>query len=155
MKCSHGDIVERVMRRSERRGQCLIFTGKPNNKGYGRISLGSRAAGTAYVHRVVATHHLGPPPPDKPCVLHSCDTPLCVEITHLRYGTVAENNAEMFARNRQGGQFDGSTRRVLSDADVADIRASYTGAWGEQSRLAERYGVNRGTITQILKGQRR
>ena len=89
-----GTPYERVMARTERRGDCLIFTGALDRKGYGRIGDGDRLRGA---HRVVMECHYGP---SDLHVLHSCDTPSCVEIEHLRYGTHSDNMCDMHDRGR-------------------------------------------------------
>ena len=40
----------------------------------------------------------------------------------------------------------------LTDADVAAIRAAYTGRRGEQARLAEAYGVRPSRIITLVRG---
>lgn len=90
---------ERVMAKVERQGQCLVFTGK-RRRGYGLTSeqVDGRTR-DRLAHRVVYEHHFGPIP-EGHFVLHSCDNPPCVEITHLRVGTVRENAADMVERAR-------------------------------------------------------
>ena len=85
------DPYKRVMARTVREGDCLRFTGGFRPNGYGRVSVKDRGVSA---HRIVAEHHLGPPPGDKPLVLHSCGNPWCVEIAHLRYGTYIDNAAD-------------------------------------------------------------
>ncbi|WP_407342232.1 HNH endonuclease [Pengzhenrongella phosphoraccumulans] len=87
------------MAKVERRGNCLVFTGKLRN-GYGLTSeTVDGHSRDRMAHRVVYEHHHGPIP-DGLFVLHSCDNPPCVEITHLRVGTVRENAADMVDRAR-------------------------------------------------------
>lgn len=90
----------RVMAKVERRGECLVFTGKRSKSGYGRTSLTVDGhTQELWAHRVVYEHHHGPIPPGL-FVLHSCDNRPCVELTHLRTGTLQENAADMVARAR-------------------------------------------------------
>lgn len=77
-------------------GQCWIWTGVPDDKGYGQC----RMAGARGSHRVAWVLTSGMPPPETPCVLHDCDTPLCVRPSHLHLGTKRLNNEEREARGR-------------------------------------------------------
>ena len=91
------------MAKVEHQGDCLVFTGKLR-RGYGLTSeqVDGRTR-DRLAHRVVYEHHNGPIP-DGLFILHSCDNPPCVEISHLRAGTVRENAADMVerARGRRG-----------------------------------------------------
>lgn len=90
---------ERVMAKVQRQGDCLVFTGKLR-RGYGLTSeqVNGRTR-DLLAHRVVYEHHHGPIP-DGLSILHSCDNPPCVEITHLRAGTDRDNHADMVDRAR-------------------------------------------------------
>ena len=89
---SKGSPYERVIARTIRVGDCLVFQGTLPN-GYGAVRVGRKMK---KAHRVVMEHHHGHSTLD---VLHSCDNPPCVEINHLRYGTAAENVADRDERN--------------------------------------------------------
>jgi hypothetical protein len=39
---------------------------------------------------------------------------------------------------------------MLTDEQIRDIRREYTGTWGQQTRLADRYGVHTSTISRIV-----
>lgn len=88
------------MAKVERQGDCLVFMGVLTGGGYGRTSeqVDGRTK-DRYTHRVVYEHHHGEIPKDL-MVLHSCDNRPCVEITHLRLGTVRNNAADMVERGR-------------------------------------------------------
>lgn len=129
---------------------CREWPGSVNSKGYGTV--GTPDGDTTSPHRVVAEHHLGPAPIDRPFVLHSCDNTRCCEITHLRYGTQTENLAEMTARGRRVtpsrvGEFNASAK--LTEADVLAIRAD-----DRMHRvIAAEYGVVRSTISRVKAGR--
>lgn len=108
---------ENVMSQTERRGTCLIFTGFIARNGYGRVE--TKAGGAQMAHRVVAEHHLGPSPL---IVLHSCDTPTCVEPSHLRYGSHGENARDKAERERAPHGED-NPKAVLTETQVRAIRA--------------------------------
>ena len=80
-------IAERIARLSQREGECLVWMGSRNKKGYGRIGIKGRLQG---VHRV-AWELLNGPVPDGLEIDHLCGNRACVEITHLRAVTHLEN----------------------------------------------------------------
>jgi hypothetical protein len=87
---------ERVMAAShDDPSGCRLFVGAKNSEGYGQVAAGRNRK--MYAHRAVLEHHLGP---SDLFALHSCDTPACVNIDHLRYGTATENVADMRRRGR-------------------------------------------------------
>lgn len=81
-------------------------------------------------------------------ILHSCDTPSCVEITHLRVGTHAENMADAVARGRMRG-----TPR-FTDAQVDDMRLMFALGDSDQE-IADRFDCSRTYVGLIRRGKRR
>jgi hypothetical protein len=86
-------------------------------------------------------------------VCHTCDNPPCVNPDHLFLGTHGDNMRDSSVKGRQGHPGEQNGRAVLTAAQVADIRARATGAYGELSALAREYGVGTGTMSKILKRQ--
>ena len=96
-------------------------------------------------------------------VCHHCDNPPCVNPRHLYVGDAASNVADMIQRGRrvvscalrpaQAGEHNHAAR--LTDQQVDDIRAAYTGARGEQSALARAYGVTPQLVHMIVRGKHR
>jgi hypothetical protein len=78
---------------------CHLWTGVVNHHGYGMIGLGERRAGIDRTHRVSWRLAFGEIPPGL-MVLHRCDTPSCVNPTHLFLGTAADNTADMVRKGR-------------------------------------------------------
>lgn len=87
---------ESFIARTERRGECLIWTASKKN-GYGQIWVGDR---TTVAHRYAWERENGPIP-DGMKVDHRyhCDR-ACVEITHLRLASDGQNNANRAGANR-------------------------------------------------------
>lgn len=126
--------------------------GKP---GYGCFYLGSRVDRTRRMHAAhrVAWELTNGPIPDGMKVLHRCDNVVCVRPDHLFLGTQGDNVKDMIAKGRKvaaRGSRQGSAK--LTEEQVKQIRAAYQkGSRGPSGAvaLACKYGVTRGTITDI------
>jgi hypothetical protein len=94
-------LKERLLEKRIIDGECWLWTGAKNNKGYGLIWTGHRAFG--YVHRFSYAEFVGPI--GKLFVLHSCDKPLCFNPKHLFLGTQKDNLADMTKKGRRRNQF--------------------------------------------------
>lgn len=89
---------ERLRRNSEEGPNgCRLWTSAfVNRGGYGVFRF---AGGLKLAHRASYELAKGAIPPGM-CVLHSCDTPLCINPDHLRVGTRADNAADRDAKAR-------------------------------------------------------
>ena len=93
-KKRYKSIEEAFAARTERRGECLIWTGAKTSHGYGHALIGGEHY---YIHRY-AWERVNGPIPDGMLVDHRehCD-PACAEVSHLRLATYSQNG-----RNRSG-----------------------------------------------------
>ena len=89
-------VYERVMSRLVAEGDCLVYNGARNPRGYGHLANRGRMA---YTHRVVYEHHHGTAPAGM-VVMHICDNPPCCNIDHLRLGTTSDNVRDCIAKGR-------------------------------------------------------
>jgi len=78
---------------------CRLWRGAVSSRGFGTVTVGAKL----YVHRVVCERTHGRPPSPRheachsdTCAAHGLRGRLCVEPTHLRWGTRSEN-----ARDRE------------------------------------------------------
>lgn len=92
--------VSRFWAKVDRSGECWAWTGETNNQGYGRFVFwheGERKR--VFAHRmslVLAGVDLA----DSEVVMHSCDTPPCVNPAHLSIGTQTDNMRDALAKGR-------------------------------------------------------
>jgi hypothetical protein len=133
-------------RKTQRVGDCLVWTGVTHRNGYGAIGHNLLAHRVAYelAHGPIPAGHF---------VCHRCDNPPCVNPDHLFAGTPKQNVADMVAKGRAG-------RRKLTAQQVTDIRSRYVkGANarhpGNAVELAAEFGVDREYIAQLCRGTAR
>lgn len=124
---------------------CWLWLANVDEDGYGKIKVHSQQA---RAHRVSYELHVGLIPPGL-FVLHSCDTPACVNPSHLFLGTNTDNMRDRENKKRGNhavGETHGSAR-LMPDA-VLTIRARL--ALGEtQQAIADDYGLARQTVGNI------
>ena len=160
---------------------CLEWIGSRTKGGYGTFYLGGGRAHpfTTTAHRVAWMLDHGPIPVGY-SVLHYCDNPPCVQISHLFLGNQTDNIADARAKGRlatgarhglhkhpeaaaRGARHGSATHpeRVargaqsgtakLTDTDVMEIRRSWR--YLSRKQLAGKYGVCKGLIHVILSGK--
>lgn len=75
---------------TKKEGDCLVYTLKTNSWGYARVSQYSpvrKIYGEQLLHRAVWTAQFGIIPKGL-IIMHLCDNPACLNIEHLKLGTV-------------------------------------------------------------------
>lgn len=124
--------------RTEWRGNCLIWTGSLDGNGYGQLRVDGKAAPA---HRYAWERQHGPVP-DGMVMDHTCWTPTCVNVEHLRPATRTQNNANQSgayansatgirgvhrkgsswrAEATKGGQHYSGTYRTIEEAEAAVV----------------------------------
>ena len=92
-------MAELLIRIKHTPSGCKEWIGPRDRKNYGRASSWRKDLGTDLAHRVTYILKHGPIP-DGLVVMHTCDNPPCVNVAHLRLGTIAENQRDMAEKNR-------------------------------------------------------
>ena len=108
---------ERIMARSVKQGECLVWTGSTQPTGYGQAWNGNRPEQT---HRIVYRHVHGEIPSGLE-IDHICKNRTCVNPDHLRAVTHRENmmNSDTVMREnadkvfcKRGHELSGSNLRI-------------------------------------------
>lgn len=131
---------------------CLIASGWKNEKGYGRLLGGKSGRKPAHVLSWEMANGINLP--DGMIVCHNCpggDNPSCVEPTHLWAGTHDENMADA-ATKGQMPHGERNTNAKLTAQIVTDMRTRYHGGRITLQALADEYGVNKTTVSQVIRG---
>lgn len=128
---------------------CWLFTGHCNPSGHGRFWFERKLW---QAHRFSYSHYRGPIPEGLQ-VLHTCDVPNCVNPDHLWLGTNYDNIQDKVSKGRcQDMKGEAHPRAKLSESDVHSIRKKYAAGGITQKSLSEKYGVTRGMIGYIVRG---
>lgn len=143
---------ERFWSQVNKTDTCWLWTGTVNMGGYGRLM---RAVGEKprliLAHRASYELHVGPIPVDR-YVLHKCDTPACVRPDHLWLGTYKDNRADAAAKGRLP-RGERANNAKLTEAQVLEIWHTYKPYKVTAKAFAERFGVNRNAIRDIMNGR--
>jgi hypothetical protein len=127
---------------------CWLWQAGTFAKGYGMINLGRHADGrqhTEYAHRVSYVLANGDVPPSA-VVMHSCDTPACVNPAHLSLGSQGDNVAD--AQTKGHYSASGARRRKLTPEQEAHVIAT---AGQRGLNLHKQFGVSRVHIARIRR----
>jgi transcriptional regulator of acetoin/glycerol metabolism len=116
---------------------CVLWPKALNQNGYGIVNR--RTYGEALAHRL-ALRELHVPIAGL-CVLHTCDTPACVNPDHLTVGTHRDNMADAGRKGRQSNR--PQNKRTLSPALVAAIQSHPS---NNITHIARELGVKRDTV---------
>ena len=96
-------MEDRFFQKVRKTDSCWLWTGALNSRGYGAFGVNGKSVSA---HRYSYETYVGPIP-EGMVVCHSCDIRNCVNPQHLWVGSTADNNKDMFQKERNGS----STRR--------------------------------------------
>lgn len=145
-------VLERFWAKVTKTDECWHWTGCLQKRTYGRYGLFQSGIKLVLAHRFSYELHTGPIP-DGMCVLHSCDTPGCVNPAHLFLGTHKTNAEDRNGKRREArGERHGLAK--LTEEDILQIRAAYASNphpyYKGTCALARRFGVSRHAIHCII-----
>lgn len=124
---------------------CWIWGGAEHSCGYGQMSFSIPYVRQFRCHRLSLAIH-GIEFSDRDVVCHKCDTPLCVNPTHLFVGTHALNHLDCVAKRRHVmGEM--SSNAKLSAEAVREIRECAKSEKGWQRKMMEKYGVSKSVVS--------
>ena len=90
------EIIQRLLSKSKWENGCLVWYGAKDTDGYGFISINNKLK---RVHRVV-WEMFDDEIPEGIQVLHTCDNPPCIYLSHLFLGTQSDNLKDAVNKGR-------------------------------------------------------
>lgn len=151
----HSD--ERLIRRlasgldSAEDGRCWLWTKATNRSGYGLFGGNS----TSYLAHRLAFRLSGKEIPQGFGVLHTCDTPGCINPSHLYAGTQADNMRDCRDRGRMIRGYcvgEAHGRHVLKEQHVKEIM-NLLSINISQDVIGRIFEVSQGTVSNIKNGK--
>lgn len=130
---------------------CWLWTGHVNKKGYGSVSYKGRQW---QAHRLIYTLLKGPIP-EGMVLMHSCDTPACINPSHLQPGTDKENAWDRERKHRRKvpkGEKNWSAG--VTDKQADEVRELRKAGYQLES-IVKTTGVHYSTVRRILYCQGR
>lgn len=136
-------IMDRMLDHIEKTSHCWLWTGGINQMGYGRIQY----QGQAWLAHRLMYHLTTGADVDGVVIRHFvCDNPPCVNPSHLRVGSKADNSQDAVSKNRHA---HGETS--YAKLTEAEVRAIWEDARTDQA-IADAFNVARRTISHIKNG---
>lgn len=121
--------------------KCKLWKGaKCGGTGYGNRKFRGRYMGA---HRAAWIEAYGPIP-EGLCVLHRCDTKLCVRPDHLFLGTQKDNIHDCISKGRY------KKSRLTSE----QLRAVLSAKWGEVTKAAVSVGITQQYASRLRGGRK-
>lgn len=148
--------VDLFWKKVDKSNSCWTWKAAKDIDGYGKFSIANH--GSYRAHRVAALLS-GIEIPEGHVVMHLCDNPSCCNPSHLRVGTIQENNLDKINKRRQKGAVGSlNARSKLTEEQVLDIKqraivGSRTGYnnGSNLKEIAKEYGVCVDTIRLIAR----
>lgn len=145
-------LSEKLLTKTNPVGDCLVWTGQKNKKGYGQLRIDGRLQ---RAHRLMYELHHGEIQPGA-VVMHSCDNPACVAIAHLSAASQQANIIDMYSKGRGASlRHEDHPKAKLTKAQVAEIRRRfkiYCRINGARP-LGREFGVSKTAIGAIIRGE--
>jgi hypothetical protein len=139
-------MLERFMEKVQITDSCWLWLAVKNQDGYGRFRHGKKLYSA---HRVSYELHIGPIP-EGLCVLHSCDTPACVNPSHLFLGTQNDNIQDMERKGR--AKHPKNTRQKVKVTREMYKDIVYFEFIGKsQTFIANKFGISQAYVGKLLR----
>jgi hypothetical protein len=137
--------------------ECWPWLGAVGTHGYGQFWMDGRQHNASRVAFLL----LVGPIEDGLVVCHTCDNRLCVNPMHLWIGTQGDNVRDCNAKGRGRGKFSDTKGAAhprytakLTAEKVREAKRLHYVDGVSQSEIARRWGVNSGTISRAVRGEK-
>lgn len=143
---AYADPKERFWAKVNKTPGCWLWMGAKDSGGYGICTINGK---NYSAHKLSWQWTNNKPVPAGQVLLHTCDTPNCVNPKHLTPDTQINNVLDRVKKNRSAkGKNNG--RAKLKEKDVKKIRKLRQKGFTE-GQIAKMFDIGRSTVSNILK----
>ena len=129
---------------------CWLWLGAKDRGGYGRFLYDGK---NRHAHRVIWILIFGSDPYDA-VIMHDCDNRACVNPSHLRLGTQADNIQDRVHKKRcfkPNGQLNSQAK--LTEQQVRAIREEFANTGCSKAFLARKYNMSNSAVGRIVNNE--
>lgn len=128
---------------------CWLWMGGRNDQGYGIAQFNGKIIGAHRLSYMIANGEI----PYGFLVCHHCDTPACVNPSHLWLGTQKDNLADSFAKGRKTVKgIRGPLDRNHMMIDITNLRQIVSDMRISLAAISRQSNTSRSSIQTIFKG---
>lgn len=131
---------------------CWLWTDHTDRDGYGSITIERK---NKKAHRLSYEIFFGKIP-DELSICHKCDTPECVNPSHLFAGTAKDNNRDCISKGRfkkapgfKSGEQNPNSKLTEKITNLIRLKYGKTSA----KELANEFGISKGHIHKIIRNE--
>jgi hypothetical protein len=150
------NVFSRFWKKTKKQGSCLIWIGSKYSGDRGSFTVavpGENRRICVMAHRWIYQQVFGPLPRST-VLLHSCDVSSCVALQHLSPGSQRQNIRDCIDKGRFA-YADRMPHSKLTFEQVKEIRRLREKNGLSQQKLADRFGVSRELVRDIVLGRKR
>ena len=149
----NGTLKERMENKTLKAGDddCWLWTASCDTAGYPTIRVDGKLRRASHIAFELYSGH---PVPNGSVLMHSCDTPRCVNPRHLSVGTKHLNNVDKMLKGRcnpSKGEHHHASK--LTADDVKKIRSMFSSGGHTFISIAAMFHVKRTTIARAVRGK--
>jgi hypothetical protein len=132
---------------------CYLWRGASNPRGYGKFTVHAHSKHfSVLAHRIAYLVFVGDVP-DGMFVMHTCDTPSCINPKHLVIGTPSDNVQDK-VRKKRHRVGSAAPFAKLTELQALEIRRLASEPNANRSAIARQYGVSHTVVHLIQRGKK-
>jgi hypothetical protein len=143
-------LTKRLFNKREIEGDCWVWTGGWNGKGYGYLSLPRPFNDRHYlVHDVAVFIWLDMPLDSHKFVFHTCGNRACFNPAHFKIVKNRKALSKLSGRYKRQPRGENNGRAKITLETALDVRDALIYGGETQKEIAERLGINSSIVYQI------